>query len=63
MKYRILFDFGSTEGFKFEKEEYDSIDAAVKKAIDLSISYCSRFLIVNIIDWAANKGGSHDFKK
>ena len=50
MKYRILYDFGS-EGFKFEKGDFDSINDAVKKAIE--ISNCAPFLIITIVDWQA----------
>ena len=50
MKYKILVDFGP-EGFKFEKEEFDTLDEAVKMAVHLY--YCHTFLIVNIVDWKA----------
>ena len=52
MKYKILFDFGS-EGFQFEKEEFDTVEKAVKQAIDLTKYYCSPFLIITIINWQA----------
>ena len=50
MKYRILYDFGS-EGFKFEKGDFDSINDAVKKAIDTNRFV--PFLIITIVDWQA----------
>ena len=50
VKYRILYDFGS-EGFRFEKEEFDSINDAVKKAIETN-NYVP-FLIITIVDWKA----------
>ena len=46
MKYKILYDFGS-DGFRFEKGEFDSIDVAVKKAM----LHHPQFLIVTIMDW------------
>lgn len=52
MKYKILFDFGS-EGLRLEKDEFDSIDSAVKRAVILSRSYCSPFLIITVVDWQA----------
>lgn len=52
MKYKILFDFGS-EGLKLEKDEFDLIDSAVKRAMVLNRSYCSPFLIITVVDWKA----------
>ena len=50
MKYKILFDY-HTEGFQFQKEEFETVAEAVKHAIDLS--YSNPFLIVQVIDWEA----------
>jgi len=52
MGYKILRDYG-TEGFQFDDEEYESIDAAVKDATKMS--YGSPFLIVKIVDWEAKE--------
>ncbi len=53
MKYKILFDYRS-EGFKFQDDEFDTVDAAVKHALDLN--YYTPFLIVSIINWKASLG-------
>jgi len=50
MKYKILHDYYS-EGFKFQDEEFDTIAAAVKYAVDLK--YSTPFLIVHVVDWEA----------
>lgn len=52
-KYKILFDYGSYEGMKFQDEEFDTVAEAVKHALQLS--YSCPFLIVNIIDWEATQ--------
>ncbi len=52
MKYKILFDYGTYEGFKFQDEEFDTVDAAVKHA--LALRYSTPFLIVVIVQWTAN---------
>lgn len=51
MKYKILFDYGAYEGFKFQDEEFNTVAEAVKHAVGLN--YCSPFLIVQVIDWEA----------
>ena len=58
MKYRILFNYGAYEGFKFQDEEFDTVAEAVKHALELN--YATPFLIVQIIDWEAKSksGGS-----
>lgn len=48
MKYRILYDYGSG-GRSLSKEEYDTIDEAVK----IAIGGYSDFLIVTIVYWEA----------
>ena len=50
-KYKILFNWGSHEGFAFQDEEFDSVSKAVAHAIGLN--YSTPFLIVNVIDWEA----------
>lgn len=50
MKYKILIDY-RTEGYHFQDEEFDSVDAAVKHALSLGSS--APFLIVHIVDWEA----------
>lgn len=45
-KYRILLD-----GTGLQKEEYDTVDQAVKAA--MLMSYGSKFWVVQIIDWQA----------
>lgn len=50
MKYKILFDY-RTEGFKFDDEEFENIDDAVKQA--LARNNCTPFLIVQVVDWQA----------
>jgi hypothetical protein len=52
-KYKILFDYGAHEGFKFQDEEFDTVAEAVKHAIDLN--YCTPFLIVQVINWEAKE--------
>lgn len=49
-KYKILFNW-HTEGFKFEDEEFDSVNEAVMHAAKLN--YHTPFLIVQVIDWEA----------
>lgn len=51
MKYKILFNWGAYEGYKFQDEEFLSVAEAVKHAIELQ--YSVPFLIVQIIDWEA----------
>ena len=51
-QYRILFDYGSYEGLKLQKESFATVDNAVKHA--LSLNYSTPFLIITIIDWKAN---------
>lgn len=50
MKYRILRDYGSYEGMKFEGDEFATVDAAVKAALN---GYGGSFFIVQVIDWEA----------
>lgn len=50
MPYKILFDYGS-DGFKFEDKDFKTANEAVKHAI--ALNYCTRFLIVQIINWEA----------
>jgi len=50
MKYKILLDYGS-EGHSFTKEEYETVNEAVKAAV-ADHSY-TKFLIVVVIDWQA----------
>ncbi len=50
-KYKILFDYGSHEGMKFQDDEFSSVSEAVKHAIGLN--YYTPFLIVQVIDWKA----------
>lgn len=52
MKYKILIDY-DIEGFKFQDEEFETVDAAVKSAILLNSSF--PFLIVQVIDWEAKQ--------
>lgn len=48
MRYRILFNYG-TEGYNFMDGEFETVEVAVKKAIE--INYSSPFIVVKIIDW------------
>lgn len=50
-QYHILFDYGS-EGYSFWDDGHDTLDEAVKFAIELGTG--SKFLIVKIINWEAN---------
>lgn len=52
MKYQILFDYG-LEGWKFEEQEFDTVDEAVKHAIRTCMS--APFEIVIIVNWEAIK--------
>jgi hypothetical protein len=52
MKYRIMINYGSYEGFKLLEDEFETVDGAVKAAVGLS--YGSPFIIVQIIDWEAS---------
>jgi len=52
MKYLILIDYGS-DGWKFEDEEFDSLDLAVKTAQHKT--YGNAFKIVTIINWEAKQ--------
>ena len=53
-KYRILIDYGSSEGMKFwDDGGFDNLDNAVKEA--QSSSYGSKFYIVKIVDWEATE--------
>lgn len=49
--YRILWDYGTYEGMKFEDGELATVDEAVKKALELA--YTVPFFIVKVIDWRA----------
>ena len=57
MKYRIMFDYGAYEGFKFyvanDKEntplEYDTVGEAVQAG--MGAGYSTPFIIVQVIDW------------
>lgn len=51
MKYKILFDYGAYEGMKFQDEEFDDVNNAVKHALNLNFS--SPFFIVSVVDWEA----------
>lgn len=51
MKYKILRDYGVYEGMKFEDQEFDTVDEAVKHAIGMN--HCTPFLIVKVINWEA----------
>lgn len=55
MKYRILFNYG-TEGHSFMDGEFDTVEEAVKKAIEFNSS--SLFLVVRIIEWEAKEKDS-----
>ena len=46
MKYKILFDYGAHEGFKFQDEEFETIDEAIKHAV--ALNYSIPFIIVSI---------------
>jgi hypothetical protein len=48
--YKILFD-NHSDGYSFEKEEFETVEKAVKHALGLDRS--SPFLIIKIIDWMA----------
>jgi len=52
-KYKILWDYGGYEGFKFHDNEFDTIDEAVKEAV--SQSYSARWIIVRVINWEAKE--------
>lgn len=46
-KYKILFDYGATEGMKFyDEKEFDFVDDAVKFAVRLN--FATPFLIVKV---------------
>ena len=57
-KYRIMHDFIS-EGFVFytggnkEIQEYETIEDAVKSAIEAS--YSAKFIIVKVVEWEAKE--------
>ena len=46
MKYRIMFDYGSSEGYKLEDMEFDTVDDAVKHAV--AMNYSTTFIVVGI---------------
>lgn len=46
MKYQIMFDYGSHEGYRLEEILFDSVDEAVKHAV--AMGYSSPFIIVSI---------------
>ncbi len=48
--YKVLIDYHS-EGFKFQDEEFETVDKDVKNATQNS--YGHLFFIVQIIDWEA----------
>lgn len=48
--YRVMFDYGTYEGFQFEKEEFKSPGEAIKWA--LSRGYSTPFIIVQILEWS-----------
>jgi len=50
MTYRILFDYGPYEGMDLDDEEFDTVDAAVKRAATYN---GTPVLIVQVIDWEA----------
>lgn len=52
MKYKIIYDYGS-EGWSLEKEDWETVEQAVKKAI--SNNKGVPFLIVKIVDWEAKE--------
>lgn len=55
MKYRIMHDYGSYEGFNFysDKEniplEYETIGEAIKAG--MNAGYSTPFIVVHVIDW------------
>ena len=51
-KYKILRDYVS-EGFVFDDKEFETVDSAVKSALESS--YSAPFLIVRIINWEAKE--------
>lgn len=47
MKYKIMHDYGSYEGYKFVDEiEFDDVDTAVKHAV--AMHYLVPFIIVSV---------------
>lgn len=53
MQYRILTDYGSYEGMKFQDGVFDTVDEAVRSAMDINSAF--KFLIVSVIDWEAKE--------
>jgi hypothetical protein len=45
MKYKIMFDY-SSEGYKLEDSEFDTVDEAVKHAV--ALNYSTPFIIVAV---------------
>ncbi len=57
-KYKILFDYGTYEGCKFQDMEFATVREAVKYAVELQNG--SPFLIVQIVDWEATEKCPYD---
>jgi len=49
-KYRIIIDYGAYEGWSLEKEEFETVDAAVKWASRYAYN---DWHVIRIIDWEA----------
>lgn len=48
MKYKIMHDYGSYEGYRFVDEiEFDDIETAVKHAV--AMAYPTPFIIVTVV--------------
>jgi hypothetical protein len=46
MKYKIMFDYGSYEGYKLEDPEFETVDEAIKHAV--AMNYSTPFIVVSI---------------
>lgn len=44
--YRIMFDYGSHEGYKLQDERFETVDEAIKHAV--AMNYSAPFIIVTI---------------
>lgn len=51
-KYKVLWNY-YTEGYKFYAPDYDSVEEAVKGALESG--YSTPFEIVKLIDWKATE--------
>lgn len=50
--YQILIDY-RTEGWKFDDRKFETVDLAVKTALE--ITYGNPFLIITVVPWEAKE--------